>query len=74
MISERYDLPLMEAVIYDRTALSECMNQTIQVGELEYPDPKSVIKYSEQVKTDAQKSAMEFDILANEVLEKMGVN
>jgi chromosome partitioning protein len=74
VISERYDLPLMEAVIYDRTVLSECMNQTIKVGELEYPDPKSIIKYSEEVKTDAQKSAMEFDILANEVLEKMGVN
>ncbi|MBR8840448.1 MAG: AAA family ATPase [Stigonema ocellatum SAG 48.90 = DSM 106950] len=74
VISKRYDLPLMEAVIYDRTVLSECMNQTITVGDLEYPDPKSVIKYAEEVKTDAQKSATEFDVLANEVLRKMGVN
>jgi chromosome partitioning protein len=74
VIIERYDIPLMEAVIYDRTVLSECMNQTITVGELEYPDPKSVIKYAEEVKTDAQKSAHEFDILADEVLRKMGVN
>lgn len=74
VISSRYNLPLMEAVIYDRTVLSECMNQTITVGDLEYPDPKSVIKYAEEVKPDAQKSAMEFDILANEVLRKMGVN
>jgi len=72
-ILERYNLPLMEAVIYDRTVLSESLNQTIVVGDLEYPDPKSVIKYAEEVKTEAQKSAMEFDILAEEVLSKIGV-
>jgi len=74
VIKERYNLPLMEAVIYDRTVLSECMNQTITVGELEYPDPKSVIKYAEQSKSNAQQSAMEFEILADEVLQKMGIN
>jgi len=70
VILERYNLPLMEAVIYDRTALSECMNQVMQVGELEYPDPKSITKYAES-KTSAQMSAEEFDILAMEVLKKI---
>ncbi|MBN3879892.1 MULTISPECIES: AAA family ATPase [unclassified Nostoc] len=73
VISERYELPLMEAVIYDRTSLSECMNNTITVGDLEYPDPKSVIKYAES-KINAQQSAMEFEMLAKEVLEEIGVN
>ncbi|MBN3895384.1 MAG: AAA family ATPase [Nostoc sp.] len=73
VISERYNLPLMEAVIYDRTSLSECMNNSIMVGDLEYPDPKSVIKYAES-KTTAQQSAMEFEMLAKEVLEEIGVN
>ncbi|MHC5777712.1 ParA family protein [Nostoc sp.] len=73
VISERYGLPLMEAVIYDRTSLSECMNNTITVGDLEYPDPKSVTKYAES-KTNAQQSAMEFEMLAKEVLEEIGVN
>ncbi|MHC0068852.1 AAA family ATPase [Nostoc sp. UIC 10890] len=73
VISDRYELPLMEAVIYDRTSLSECMNNTITVGDLEYPDPKSVIKYAES-KTNAQQSAMEFEMLAQEVLEEIGVN
>ncbi|MEH1800161.1 MAG: AAA family ATPase [Nostoc sp.] len=72
VISERYQLPLMEAVIYDRTALSECMNQTIPVGDLEYPDPKSIIKFAE-LKTSAQISAEEFNVLADEVIQKMGV-
>lgn len=70
-ISERYGLPLMEAVIYDRSSLSECMNNTLIVGDLEYPDPKSIIKYA-QTKTNAQQSALEFEILANEVLQKIG--
>ncbi|MEA5627920.1 AAA family ATPase [Nostoc sp. UHCC 0251] len=73
VISERYNLPLMEAVIYDRTSLSECMNNSIMVGDLEYPDPKSVIKYAES-KITAQQSAMEFEMLAKEVLEEIGVN
>ncbi len=73
VISERYDLPLMEAVIYDRTSLSECMNNSIMVGDLEYPDPKSVIKYANS-KTNAQQSAMEFEMLAKEVLQEIGVN
>ncbi|MEA5575628.1 AAA family ATPase [Anabaena sp. UHCC 0451] len=73
VIPEKYDLPLMEAVIYDRSVLSECLNKTITIGELEYPDPKSIIKYAEEVKSNAQQSALEFEILANEVLQKMGV-
>ncbi|BDI18632.1 Spo0A activation inhibitor soj [Nostoc cf. commune SO-36] len=73
VISERYQLPLMESVIYDRTALSECMNQTILVGDLEYPDPKSIIKFAE-IKTSAQISAEEFNVLADEVIQKMGVD
>jgi hypothetical protein len=50
------------------------MNQTITVGDLEYPDPKSVMKYAEELKSDAQKSAMEFEILADEVLTGIGLN
>ncbi len=74
IISERYEIPLMEAVIYERTALSQCMNQTITVEELEYPDPQSIVKYAEKGKNDAQKSAMEFDVLADEVLQSIGMN
>jgi chromosome partitioning protein len=73
VISERYGLPLMESVIYDRSSLSECMNNSIIIGELEYPDPKSIIKYAES-KANAQQSAIEFEMLAKEVLEKIGVN
>ncbi|RUT02806.1 hypothetical protein DSM106972_057260 [Dulcicalothrix desertica PCC 7102] len=71
VITKRYNLPLMDSVIYDRTALSESMNQVLMVGELEYPDPKSIVKYAE-TKTAAQQSAQEFIELANEVLRYVG--
>jgi len=71
VITKRYNLPLMDSVIYDRTALSESMNQVLMVGDLEYPDPKSILKYAE-IKTSAQQSAQEFMELANEVLRYIG--
>jgi chromosome partitioning protein len=73
VIGKRYEMPLMESVIYDRTALSESFNKTIVVGEIEYPDPKSIFKYADEVNSAAQTSAMEFEILADEVLTKIGL-
>jgi chromosome partitioning protein len=73
VISKRYELPLMESVIYDRTALSESFNKIIVSGDIEYPDPKSIFKYADEVNSAAQTSAMEFEILADEVLTKIGV-
>jgi chromosome partitioning protein len=73
VISNRYQLPLMESVIYDRTALSESFNKIIVSGEIEYPDPKSIFKYANEVNSAAKTSAMEFEILADEVLTKIGV-
>ena len=73
VIGKRYEMPLMESVIYDRTALSESFNKTVIIGDLEYPDPKSIFKYADEVKSTAQVSAMEFEVLAQEVLTKIGL-
>jgi len=75
VITERYNLPLMETVIYERTVLSECTNQTIRVEDLEVPDPKSILEFAEAKpsSTAAQTSAGEFELLAMEVLTKMGI-
>lgn len=72
VIIERYNLPLMDTVISDKTALSSCMNQMIKVEELEYPDPQSIFKFAEST-TSAQTSAQEFEMLAGEVLKSVGV-
>ena len=73
VIGKRYEMPLMESVIYDRTALSESFNKIVIVGDIEYPDPKSIFKYADEVKSAAQVSAMEFEVLAEEVLTKIGL-
>jgi chromosome partitioning protein len=73
VIARRYNMPLMESVIYDRSALSESFNKTIIVGDIEYPDPKSIFKYADEIKNAAQTSAMEFEVLADEILIKIGL-
>jgi chromosome partitioning protein len=72
VITTRYGMSLMESVIYDRTALSESFNKTIMTGEIESPDPKSIFKYADSNST-AQTSAMEFEILADEIITKIGL-
>ena len=70
VVPEHYNLPLMENIISERIHLSHCVNQTLSVGELEIPDPKSIFDYAENVSA-ADVSAAEFEALAIEVLEKM---
>ncbi|MBD2096200.1 AAA family ATPase [Trichocoleus sp. FACHB-591] len=64
-ISQRYDMPLMDSIIFERAFLSHCINQTITVGDLEIPDPKSVFDFAPD-----SPSAEEFEALTNEVLNK----
>lgn len=65
-ITERYELPLMETVIYERDDLAKCSENTIAMGELEIADPRSVLDYKPN-----SKSAQEFELLAMEVLQKI---
>ncbi len=66
-VVDRYQLPLMKSIIYERTALANCVNNTVSVGGLEYPDPKSIFEYD--ANSDSTK---EFRNLAAEVLSKIG--
>ncbi len=70
VISERYDLPLMDSTISERTALSNCINKTIFVENIEIPDPKSIIDFAED-EPSANPAATEFEFLAMEVMSKM---
>ncbi|MEA5570554.1 AAA family ATPase [Calothrix sp. UHCC 0171] len=70
VITERYNLPLMDSIISERTALSACLNRTILLGNMEIPDPKSIIDFA-VLETSANQAATEFEFLALEVLNKM---
>ncbi|MBD2059528.1 AAA family ATPase [Oculatella sp. FACHB-28] len=71
-ILDHYNLSLMKSVIFERAALSHCLNQTLIVGDMEVPDPKSIFEHAEG-NASARQSADEFEDLAKEVLEKVGI-
>jgi cellulose biosynthesis protein BcsQ len=67
-IPAKYELKLMDSIIYDRDDLAKCAETTRIVGDLEISDPKSIFEY----KPDSM-AAQEFELLAIEVLEKIGL-
>lgn len=68
-ISERYGLPVIDTVIYQREELAKCLEQIQQIGNIEIPDPRSVFEFKPY-----GDSAKEFELLAIEVLQKIGVS
>ncbi|WP_006787872.1 AAA family ATPase [Thiorhodospira sibirica] len=65
-IKKRYKFPVMDAVIYDREDLVKCMEQTIEVGDLDMSDPRSIFDYKPH-----SKSSEEFSMLANLISQKI---
>jgi len=71
VVPERYKLPLMESIIYERTPLSNCLNRTKEEYNEEVPD-KSIFKFCELESTpSAKQAAQDFELLALEVLNKI---
>lgn len=70
-VSKKYDFPVFDTVIHERIALSHCLNQTLDVKDLQIPDPKSIFDFAEVNPATATQSAEEFDKLTDEVLRRM---
>ena len=68
-IPKRYGLEIMDSVIYERDDLAKCAEQMQMVGDMEIADPISVLDF----KPDSIAS-QEFEMLAEEVLGKIGKN
>lgn len=66
-VLHRYGFPVMDTIIYERIALSNCVNKTITMGNLEIPDPKSVFEFDSN-----SDSVKEFRNFSYEVLQKIG--
>ena len=67
-VSQRYEISVMETVIFQREELARCIDKTRQVGELLIPEPSSIFDYAPD-----SSSCQEFESLANEVLNKIGL-
>jgi chromosome partitioning protein len=63
IIEERYGFRLLQSRIFERREISAAIENSIEVGDLDIPNPRSISDY----KPDSQ-SAQEFEDLAKEVL------
>jgi chromosome partitioning protein len=68
VVTERYGFPVLETRIFQREDLSRALDNFVMEGDRQIPDPKSIFDF----KPDSM-SAAEFEELANEVLEKIGL-
>ena len=68
VIEERYNMVLMESIIFEREDLSKAVENYYSFEDIDIPDPKSIFDY----KPDSL-SAEEFEQLALEVIQKIGV-
>lgn len=68
VVKDRYGLPVLETRIFQREDLSRALDHSVTVGDLQIPDPLSIFDF----KPDSM-SAAEFEELANEILEKIGL-
>lgn len=67
IVVERYGFDLFKSRIFERDDLAKSVEVLVTVGELEFPDPKSIFDF------DANSpAAKEFEALANELLQKVG--
>ncbi len=69
VIPSRYGFHVMESVIYDRDDLAKCAEKMQTVGNIQIADPMSVLDF----KPDSM-AAQEFEDLALEVLNRIGMN
>ena len=67
-IPKRYDFEVMNTGIYDRDDLAKCAEKFLIIGDMEVADPISVLDF----KPDST-AAQEFELLAIEVLQKIGL-
>jgi chromosome partitioning protein len=68
VILERYNIPVMKSRIFEREDLAKSVEKMVACGELDIPDPRSIFDF----KPDSL-SSQEFEALALEVIEKIGV-
>jgi len=69
LIKQRYQFEVMDSIIFERDDLAKCTEQTLEVGELEVADPRSIHDFKSH-----SKSVNEFQELAQEIMQKIGLS
>jgi cellulose biosynthesis protein BcsQ len=68
VIPKRYGFEVLDSVIHEREDLAKCAEHSYMIDDREIPDPKSIFDF----RPDST-AAQEFDSLAAEILQKIGV-
>lgn len=68
-IESKYKLNIMDTVIYEREDLAKCAEKIQNIEGIEIADPKSVLDFKQD-----SVSAQEFEVLAIEVSQKIGLS
>ncbi len=69
LISKRYNLDTMNSIIFERDDLAKCTEQTAIVDDNEKAEPRSIFDFKA-----TSKSVNEFQELAQEILQKIGLS
>ncbi|MEM8721905.1 MAG: AAA family ATPase [Cyanobacteria bacterium P01_G01_bin.39] len=65
-ITDKYNLPLFETIIFQREDLAKCSDAVQIVGEIEIPEPRAVLDFK-----PSSQSTQEFENLSAEILNKI---
>ncbi len=71
VVIQKYHFPVLQSYIGQREILSKTLDKETMVGNLEFPDPRSIFDYEAQNAGDKQMlmtAVEEFNFLANEVV------
>lgn len=63
IVEQRYGLPVLSSIIYERREISKALEEVREVGDLYIPDPISIIDFA-----PSSPGAQEFESLAHEVM------
>ncbi|MEA2059278.1 MAG: AAA family ATPase [Thermodesulfobacteriota bacterium] len=71
VVPERYNLPLMDSIIYERLPLANALSYTKR-DEGDIPDPKSIFDFCKlKPMSSAEQAAEDFESLTSEVMDKI---
>lgn len=66
LIPQRYQFEVMDTIIFERDDMAKCTEQTVNMGDMEIADPRSILDFKYN-----SKSADEFQKLVQEILQKI---
>ncbi len=69
LIKQRYQFEIMNSIIFEREDIAKCTEQTLEIADVEVAAPRSIIDFK-----SSSKSANEFQELAQEIMQKIGLS